>query len=56
MDIIVYTHFEVIIITLLIGYMKNIYKLIVKRFLAIFYPPAEFNKISVTVRNRKRTI
>lgn len=32
---------------------KNIYKLIVKRFLAIFYPPAEFNKISVTVRNRK---
>ena len=28
MDIIVYTHFEVIIITLLIGYMKNIYKLI----------------------------
>lgn len=32
---------------------KNVYKLIVKRFLAIFYPPAEFNKISVTVRNRK---
>jgi len=32
---------------------KNIYKLIVKRFLSIFYPPAEFNKISVTVRNRK---
>ncbi len=28
---------------------KNIYKLIVKRFLAIFYPPAEFNKVSVTV-------
>ncbi len=28
---------------------KNIYKLIVKRFLAIFYPPAEFNKISVTI-------
>ena len=28
---------------------KEIYKLIVKRFLAIFYPPAEFNKISVTV-------
>lgn len=32
---------------------KNIYKLIVKRFLAIFYPPAEFSKISVTIRNRK---
>ena len=28
---------------------KNIYKLIVKRFLAIFYPPAEFSKISVTI-------
>jgi len=28
---------------------KQIYKLIVKRFLAIFYPPAEFNKVSVTV-------
>ncbi len=28
---------------------KEIYKLIVKRFLAIFYPPAEFNKISVTL-------
>ncbi len=26
---------------------KEVYKLIVKRFLAIFYPPAEFNKISV---------
>ena len=29
---------------------KNIYNLIVKRFLAIFYPPAEFNKISVTIQ------
>ena len=28
---------------------KQIYKLIVKRFLAIFYPPAEYNKIQVTV-------
>ena len=28
---------------------KEVYKVIVKRFLAIFYPPAEFNKISVTV-------
>ena len=29
---------------------KEIYKVILKRFLAIFYPPAEFNKISVTVQ------
>ncbi len=29
---------------------KNIYLTIVKRFLAIFYPPAEFNKISVCVK------
>lgn len=29
---------------------KEVYKLIVKRFLAIFYPPAEFNKISVTIQ------
>lgn len=35
---------------------KNIYKLICKRFLSIFYPPAEFSKISVKVRNRKRRI
>ena len=28
---------------------KNIYKLIVKRFLSIFFPPAEFNKISLTI-------
>jgi DNA topoisomerase-3 len=28
---------------------KEIYKLIVKRFLSIFYPPAEFQKISVTI-------
>ena len=28
---------------------KDVYKVIVKRFLAIFYPPAEFNKISVTI-------
>ena len=27
----------------------NVYKLIVRRFLAIFYPPAEYNKINVTV-------
>ena len=28
---------------------KNIYKVIVKRFLAIFYPQAEYNKINVTI-------
>ena len=28
---------------------KDVYKLIVKRFLAIFYPPAEYSKVSVVV-------
>ena len=28
---------------------KEIYKLIVKRFIAIFYPPAEYNKVSLTI-------
>ena len=28
---------------------KNVYKLIVKRFIAIFYPPAEYNKVSLTL-------
>ena len=28
---------------------KQVYKIIVKRFLAIFYPAAEFNKVQVTV-------
>lgn len=28
---------------------KNIYMCIVKRFLSIFYPPAEFNKVSVSI-------
>ena len=28
---------------------KRVYKIIVKRFLAIFYPPAEYNKINVTI-------
>ena len=28
---------------------KKVYKVIVKRFLSIFYPPAEFNKISVKI-------
>ena len=35
---------------------KKVYKLIVKRFLAVFYPPAEFNKISVTVEVEKETL
>lgn len=29
---------------------KGIYKLIVKRFISIFYPPAEFNKVNLSVR------
>lgn len=29
---------------------KEVYKLIVKRFLAIFYPPAEFNKVAITIQ------
>ena len=28
---------------------KKIYKLIVKRFIAIFYPPAEYNKININI-------
>ena len=28
---------------------KQVYKVITKRFLSIFYPPAEFNKISVKI-------
>ena len=28
---------------------KNIYKLIVKRFLSIFYPPAQYEKVSITI-------
>lgn len=34
---------------------KQVYKLIVKRFLAIFYPPAEFNKITVTIMVENET-
>ena len=34
---------------------KNVYKLIVKRFLAIFYPPAEFSKVNVTVNIENET-
>lgn len=29
---------------------KEVYKLIVKRFLSIFFPPAEYSKISVTIK------
>ena len=29
---------------------KDIYKLIVKRFISIFYPPAEFNKVNLSIR------
>ncbi len=29
---------------------KEVYNLIVKRFIAIFYPPAEFNKVSIKLR------
>ena len=28
---------------------KDVYRLIVRRFIAIFYPPAEYNKINITV-------
>lgn len=34
---------------------KKIYNTIVKRFLAIFYPPAEYNKIQVTVNVEMET-
>ncbi len=34
---------------------KEIYRVIVKRFLAIFYPPAEFNKINVTINIENET-
>ncbi len=34
---------------------KQIYLVIVKRFLAIFYPPAEYNKIQVTIEVEKET-
>ena len=34
---------------------KQVYKLIVKRFLAIFYPQAEYNKINVTVNVENET-
>ena len=34
---------------------KNIYNVIVKRFIAIFYPPAEYNKISMTINIDEET-
>ena len=34
---------------------KKIYKIIVKRFLSIFYPAAEFNKINVSIDVEKET-
>ena len=34
---------------------KNVYELIVKRFLAIFYPAAEYNRISVKLKVKKET-
>lgn len=34
---------------------KQIYKIIVERFLSVFYPPAEFNKINVTVQIENET-
>ena len=34
---------------------KRVYKIIVKRFLSIFYPPAEYNKINVTVKIDEET-
>ena len=37
---------------------KNVYKLIVERFLAIFYPPAEYQKIQLTleIKNDDNTV
>ena len=34
---------------------KNVYKLIVRRFLSIFYPSAEYNKISIVVNIENET-
>ena len=34
---------------------KQIYKLIVRRFLSIFFPPAEFNKVSATINIENET-
>ena len=34
---------------------KQIYKIVVERFLAIFYPPAEFNRVNVTLKIENET-
>ena len=34
---------------------KKVYKVVVKRFLAIFYPPAEYSKVNVTVNIEDET-
>ena len=34
---------------------KQVYKVVVKRFLAIFYPPAEYSKVNVTVNIENET-
>jgi len=34
---------------------RQVYNLIVKRFIAIFYPPAEFNKVSVNIEVEKES-
>lgn len=34
---------------------KQVYNVIVKRFIAIFYPPAQYNKVSVTVNVENET-
>ena len=34
---------------------REVYRVIVKRFIAIFYPPAEFNKINVTINIENET-
>ena len=34
---------------------KKVYKVVVKRFLAVFYPPAEYNKVNVTVNIENET-
>ena len=34
---------------------KQVYKVVVKRFLAIFYPPAEYSKVNVTVNIEDET-
>ena len=34
---------------------KEVYKVVVKRFIAIFYPPAEYSKVNVTVNIKDET-